>query len=152
MKRKKIVMVFICCLCLAFLAIAQINQATYERRVVIKYAAPGSNPAHANGFDYTMPAAGTFQVEIIPDRVSLSIQGIPIVIDVAVGILFEDPNGHLVRGSKRYTQGPWRHGIGNAFVTIKTTKGQKIRVWYSASIGGMPCPEVWGKVRIFRIE
>ena len=152
MKKKKILMVLICCLCLVFLVIAQIDQATYERRVVIKYAAPGSNPALANGFDYSMPTKGTFQVGIIPDRVSLSIQGIPIVIDVAVGILFEDANGHLSRGSKRYKKGPWRHGIGSAFVTFKTTKGQKIRIWYSASIGGMPCPEVWGKVRIFRIE
>jgi hypothetical protein len=152
MKKKKIAMVFICWLCFGLLVIAQIDQVTYERRVVIKYAAPGSNPAHANGFDYTMPANGTFQVEIIPDRVSLSVHGIPIVIDVAVGILFEDPKGHLTRGKKRYTQGPWRQGIGNAFVTFKTTKGQKIRIWYSASIAGMPCPDVWGKVRIFRIE
>jgi hypothetical protein len=152
MKREKFFSVFICGLCLAFLAGAQLDQVAYERRVIIKYAAPGSNPAQANGFDYTLPAAGTFQVEIIPDRVSLSIHGIPIVIDAAIGILFEDKKGHLSRGAKRYKQGPWRHGIGNAFVTFKTTTGQKIRIWYSASIGGMPCPEVWGKVRIFRIE
>lgn len=86
MKKKKILMVFICWLCLSFLVIAQIDQVAYERRVVIKYAAPGPNPAHANGFDYTMPANGIFQVEIIP-----------------------------------------------------------IRIWYSASIAGMPCPGMWVK-------
>ncbi|UCH92318.1 MAG: hypothetical protein JSV88_18755 [Candidatus Aminicenantes bacterium] len=151
MERKK-GLIIILILFLTFVNHAQFDQMTYERRVVIKYAAPGSNPAQANGFDYTMPAKGTFQVEIIPDRVSIAIQGIPIVIDVAVGILFENPNGKLRRGSKRYTKGPWKHGIGNAFVSFKATKGQQIRTWYSASVGGMPCPNVWGKVRIFRIE
>lgn len=151
MKRKGLA-AFIFILFLVCFVMAQLDQMTYERRVVIKYAAPGSNPTQANGFDYTMPVKGTFQVEIIPDRVSLSISGVPIVVDVAVGILFQDPNGNLRRGSKRYKKGPWRHGIGNAFVTLKATKGQPLRIWYSASIGGMPCPNVWGKVRIFRIE
>lgn len=152
MKEKKGLIVIISILMLAFFVTAQFDQMTYERRVVIKYAAPRSNPAQANGFDYTMPANGTFQVEIIPDRVSLSIYGIPIVVDAAVGILLRDPNGSLTRGNKRYKKGPWKHGIGNAFVNLKATKGQKVRIWYSASIGGMPCPDVWGKVRIFRIE
>jgi hypothetical protein len=151
-KKRKGAIIFIVSLFFAYVVYASFDQVTYERRVVIKYAAPGSNPAHVNGFSYTIPKDGTFQVEIIPDRVSATIHGIPIVVDVAVGVLYEDAGGNLRRGAKKFKKGPWRHGIGNAFITFKAVKGQQIRVWYSASLGGMPCPDGWGKVRIFRIE
>ncbi len=150
--KKKCIVLGIVIFVFTFPHIYAFEQKVYERRVIAKYAPPGSDPAQVEGFNYTIPETGTWQVEIIPDRVSLAIHGIPIVIDVAVGILFQVPDGTLRRGTTRYRKGPWRHGIGNAFVTIKISKDQQIRIWYSASIGGMPCPDVWGKVRIFRIE
>lgn len=132
--------------------ISPFEQRVYERRVVIKYAAPGSNPAQVDGFNYTIPEKGTYQVEIIPNRPSIAIKGIQIPIDVAVGILYEDPNGKLRRGSKRYTKGPWSHGTGDTFATFTASKKQGIRVWFSSSFGGLPSPEIGGKVRIFRVE
>ena len=153
MERKKRLFVFVCGLLFVVNVIASFEQLAYERRVVIRYAAPGTKPTHANGFMYTIPQGGTFQVEIIPKRPNVAIKGLEVPIDVAVGILYEDPHGGSLRmGSKRYRKGPRNHGTGNTFATFMARENMRVRVWYSSSMGGLPSPEIGGKVRIFRIK
>lgn len=133
-------------------AFAQNNREVYQQRVVIQYAAPGSNPAQVNGFAWTAPQAGTYQVTIRPNRPSVVIKGLEVPIDVAVGILIPSPRGHYRGRGGRYADGGWRHGTGNTFVTRSFKQGQTVRIWYSSSIGGAPSPDIGGTVIIRRIR
>jgi len=149
---KKPVILATCILFAALGAALSLDQLVYERRVIIEYASPGTSPILANGFDYTIPGDGTWQAELIPNRPAVSLQGIPILIDTAVGILYEDPKGSIQGSGKRFSKGPWSHSIGHPFVTFRAVRHRNIRIWFSSSIAGVTSPKIDDKVRIFRIE